>query len=388
MEQNKQGVNQGVNQTNSTGQRPAGFVPPRPPQGPPVGPPQQVKKPVVQPAGPAQPTLTEENKKEKKQPKEKKERKQLTKKQCIIIISSVLAVVIATIIILLLLNRETPVDVALKEGTVLEFIDDNNNYYIQASPQQPDVTYVYEIKIDDNTTVILKSNDNTLDITQLITNPQVYSARLYIEKNGKQSHKTEWFNYNNYLTLEAPVLSFDSEENTLEWQAVEHAKSYKIFYSQEDEVLAHIFTPTINEESIGRVEFDLSTLNLPLGTYVFRVVAMPDVANAFHKQSEASNSVTYKNLDKKTAPLSATYNLMTKEIQIDASNLTVLEEFTIIFESFNYTFTPAVKHDVYVIDISAITQNEIGSGQEIFVKVNSHNENILESDLIQVSFIN
>lgn len=305
-------------------------------------------------------------KKEKtKESKAKKEKKELTKeelaerkaliKKVSIIAAAVIVLGIGiffavTMIITGIKNNQ---QLVITQGQLVEVASFNNQYILQAPENDEATTYIFEIKQGDNTPIEIYSEENVLDVSTLFSVPSEFQLRYYIQKTSDKSKSmpSAWITYVSQNKLIAPILTYNQESNTLEYNYVENAGSYEFFYSGQAGVSSFIedYSPNPGDNGRGSVEIELA-----YGVYDITVVAHPQTGDVFHTASEASNAVIAYNYGQKTAPNGAVYNLSNQTITIDASNLTTLpEEFKIFVGEEEISFYPQTLEEEYVINLAS-----------------------------------
>lgn len=367
-------------------------VPPIP-QRPIPTPPKQVQPqpvPQKQVAEPATKPIEKEKKtkqKKQKQPKEVLgEKEQQTKKKQKFLMyvggSVVLAVIIITVLVILILNSFSGNQVlALDENARVDVYHFSNEYYIQATEDDEAVFYVFEIKKEGDESILIVQSSNVYNASYLLDERANFQIRYYIQKQDEKtrSEPSTWTNYVSQKQLQAPVIAFNEQDNTIDFSYIDYADFYRVYYWDKNQVQYFDYTPTPSQDDQGVAKVENT---LPYGIYDVTVVAMPEETNEFYLISESSNALVISNYGQAQAINGATYSLSGQLLTIDASNLTeIATAFEIHVDNKQLSFTPTEKQDTYIIDLAA-NQMSVTLGMQVYVICKGDGNYILDSNQI------
>ena len=96
------------------------------------------------------------------------------------------------------------------------------------------------------------------------------------QTSGSNSAYSDAVAFTAYKYLAAPTLEYNAQSKSLQWNIVDHADKYQVYFS-----------PTAQPITITENNLDLSTF--AGGEYNFSVVALSD--SAFYRQSPSSNAI-------------------------------------------------------------------------------------------------
>lgn len=277
------------------------------------------------------------------------EKAKINSKKLIILISTIFLIMVAVaglaIVFFINYNAFTP--------SVPKVIDDGKSIYISAELNDNYCGYRFKFT-NQAQDIIIDSDKNVLSTQNLIENGlelgNTYNISMcYLsKKSGNNSEFSKETNWTFYDYLSSPELSYNSEEKILEWNEIENADYYRVYF---------------NGGSNDYVETEEKFLNLETfdcGKRIFTVLAYSNID--YYKQSAASNEVEVSIVKylKNFSDISFDYDTKT----ITAESEEIYDKVIVIIGSKPYEIqlqTPPQKVGeiyVYTINVEIIYNNE------------------------------
>ena len=190
----------------------------------------------------------------------------------------VAAIILGGIITTFILNYNTSAPKQIK------IYDDGENIYITADMNDNYLQYRFKFVGEDEEEIIIDSDDNTLTVSELLLEGIVLGKSYdisvcYLSENvGNNSQYSKSITWTAYTYLSSPQISYDEENDCINWQGIENADYYIVYISGLDYIKT-------NETNI---ELQL----LAGGNRTFYVVAYSNID--YYKNSLPSNQLNIK----------------------------------------------------------------------------------------------
>lgn len=119
----------------------------------------------------------------------------------------------------------------------VSIIDDGKAVYVQAEMNDNYRLYSFKFVNSQDGEILIESENNTLTIEDLLENGieigKTYEVSVcYLAQNeGNNSQYSEPITWQVYTFLDAPIISYNADEELLSWQAVENAQYYLVYYN-------------------------------------------------------------------------------------------------------------------------------------------------------------
>lgn len=195
----------------------------------------------------------------------------------------------------------------------VSIVDDGKAVYVQAEMNDNYRLYSFKFVNSQDGEILIESENNTLTIEDLLENGieigKTYEVSVcYLAQNeGNNSQYSEPITWQVYTFLDAPIISYNADEELLSWQAVENAQYYLVYYNG--------LTDPIQTEN--------TYLNLQAivgGEREFYVQALSgEEGEASYKDSPFSNKLNITVVHKFLDFTSVSFDEETKEITITGS---------------------------------------------------------------------
>lgn len=198
----------------------------------------------------------------------------------------------------------------------VSIIDDGKAVYVQAEMNDNYRLYSFKFVNSQDGEIIIESENNTLTIEDLLENGieigKTYEVSVcYLAQNeGNNSQYSQPITWTVYTFLDAPIISYDAEEEFLSWQAVENAQYYLVYYNG--------LTEPIQTEN---TYLDLQTIVGGEREFYVQAISGEEVESdkKSYKDSPFSNKLNISVVHKFLDFTSVSFNEATKEITITGS---------------------------------------------------------------------
>ena len=271
---------------------------------------------------------------------------QISEKSKKILIACLLAavgiMVLAGMVFAFLLNYDAfspnPVDI----------FDDGMTVYLSADANENYRGYRFRF-MSSSDEIIVDSENNIITIDELekqgVELGKNYNVSVcYLgQTSGSNSAYSDTVAFTAYKYLAAPTLEYNAQSKSLQWNIVDHADKYQVYFS-----------PTAQPITITENNLDLSTF--AGGEYNFSVVALSD--SAFYRQSPSSNAiivpVIYSIKPFESASFDKEQMILTLQGSERLSKIKVqIGDFSFDCSTFDMAFDQAQNKYTYKIDLSA-----------------------------------
>lgn len=258
----------------------------------------------------------------------KKSRKKLSTLNLIIII--VLAVIIfagAVTGLVLYLNK---INTKLKTPDFL-VVTRQNSTLIYISEIENSTSYEIDITPTNANSFSFKSSETEIELNSYLN--QAGTFVIKVRALGKTQKATSDFSaeqtITNNVTLDAPYIFKDN--NVLSWNPIKNADKYRLYYKENSDT--GILNYVEVEQNDVLITFNLNNLNTyGVGLYPVCVEAVAK-SGSFYLNSNTSNTIEYKVVEKLQCPINAIFNKTENKI-----SFMVLKEKTLPTK-FNVVFT-------------------------------------------------
>lgn len=287
--------------------------------------------------------------------KQKVKNKEKSNRTLYIILATVVGLLIlcgAIIAFVLNYNQSAPDKVSI--------VDDGKAVYVQAEMNDNYRLYSFKFVNSQDGEILIESENNTLTIEDLLENGieigKTYEVSVcYLAQNeGNNSQYSQPITWTVYTFLDAPIISYDAEEEFLSWQAVENAQYYLVYYNG--------LTDPIQTEN---TYLDLQTIVGGEREFYVQAISGEEVESdkKSYKDSPFSNKLNISVVHKFLDFTSVSFNEATKEITITGSE--DLDSFYIYLNDTPYECIDFIKTEsdgiyTYLVDISILSSYNEG----------------------------
>lgn len=266
----------------------------------------------------------------------------------------------------------------------VSIIDDGKAVYVQAQMNDNYRLYSFKFTNAQDGEIIIESENNTLTIDDLLENGieigKTYEVSVcYLAQNeGNNSQYSQPITWTVYTFLDAPIISYDAEEEFLSWQAVENAQYYLVYYNG--------LTDPIQTEN---TYFDLQTIVGGEREFYVQAISGEEVESdkKSYKDSPFSNKLNISVVHKFLDFTSVSFNEATKEITITGSE--DLDSFYIYLNDTPYEcidFEKTYSDGVYTYKVNINILSSYNEGDTIGASPRTIDEyNIFEGQITYTS---
>ena len=311
--------------------------------------------------------------------KQKVKNKEKSNKTLYIILTAVVGLLIlcgAIIAFVLNYNQSAPDKVSI--------VDDGKAVYVQAQMNDNYRLYSFKFTNEQDGEIIIESENNTLTIDDLLENGieigKTYEVSVcYLAQNeGNNSQYSEPITWQVYTFLDAPIISYNADEELLAWQAVENAQYYLVYYNG--------LTDPIQTEN---TYLDLQTIVGGEREFYVQAISGEEVESdkKSYKDSPFSNKLNITVVHKFLDFTSVSFDEATKEITITGSE--DLDSFYIYLSDTPYEcidFEKTYSDGVYTYKVNINILSSYNEGDAIGASPRTIDEyNIFEGQITYTS---
>ena len=195
-----------------------------------------------------------------------------------------------------------------------QIVDDGENFYIIA--QANDVYKGYEFKLkslSDGKVIIIKDTSNKISTSDILKNggsegEYEASYRCLGKNSGNNSEYSKVTKFTLCVYLENPTFVYNEETKKIEWDEVEHADYYNIFYSGSEDFIT-VTGHSISIEQIPAGERTISILSYSNQPTIYKTsnVTKSQVVTIYHSLSNFTSATFNKSTKLITAKSKALY---------------------------------------------------------------------------------
>lgn len=266
----------------------------------------------------------------------------------------------------------------------VSIVDDGKAVYVQAQMNDNYRLYSFKFTNAQDGEIIIESENNTLTIEDLLENGieigKTYEVSVcYLAQNeGNNSQYSQPITWTVYTFLDAPIISYDAEEELLSWQAVENAQYYLVYYNG--------LTDPIQTEN---TYLDLQTVVGGEREFYVQAISGEEVESdkKSYKDSPFSNKLNISVVHKFLDFTSVSFNEATKEITITGSE--DLDSFYIYLNDTPYEcidFEKTYSDGVYTYKVNINILSSYSEGDSIGASPRTIDEyNIFEGQITYAS---
>lgn len=311
--------------------------------------------------------------------KQKVKNKEKSNRTLYIILATVVGLLIlcgAIIAFVLNYNQSAPDKVSI--------VDDGKAVYVQAEMNDNYRLYSFKFVNSQDGEILIESENNTLTIEDLLENGieigKTYEVSVcYLAQNeGNNSQYSQPITWTVYTFLDAPIISYDTEEELLSWQAVENAQYYLVYYNG--------LTDPIQTEN---TYLDLQTIVGGEREFYVQAISGEEVESdkKSYKDSPFSNKLNITVVHKFLDFTSVSFDEETKEITITGSE--DLDSFYIYLSDTPYEcidFEKTYSDGVYTYKVNINILSSYNEGDTIGASPRTIDEyNIFEGQITYTS---
>ncbi len=259
--------------------------------------------------------------------------------------------------------------------------------------QRQNNTLIYISEIENSTAyevVITPTNSNSFSFT---TTESVIELKSYLNQAGtfvikiralgKTDKAASDFSIEqtitNNKTLDTPYI-FKDDNNILSWNPVKNADKYRLYYKENSEtgVLNYI---EIDQNDV-LITFDLKNLNAyGVGVYPVCVEAIAQ-SESFYLNSNVSNSIEYRVVEKLQAPINVIFNKSSKKISFMVlKNKTLPSKFNVVFTLNDHTL-----QEFSLLSTEMEASEETYKLQQV-VKFTAYFDKLIDSDIVSATIV-
>lgn len=311
--------------------------------------------------------------------KQKVKNKEKSNRTLYIILATVVGLLIlcgAIIAFVLNYNQSAPDKVSI--------VDDGKAVYVQAEMNDNYRLYSFKFVNSQDGEILIESENNTLTIEDLLENGieigKTYEVSVcYLAQNeGNNSQYSQPITWTVYTFLDAPIISYDTEEELLSWQAVENAQYYLVYYNG--------LTDPIQTEN---TYLDLQTIVGGEREFYVQAISGEEVESdkKSYKDSPFSNKLNITVVHKFLDFTSVSFDEETKEITITGSE--DLDSFYIYLSDTPYEcidFEKTYSDGVYTYKVNINILSSYNEGDTIGASPRTIDEyNIFDGQIVYAS---
>lgn len=311
--------------------------------------------------------------------KQKVKNKEKSSRTLYIILATVVGLLIlcgAIIAFVLNYNQSAPDKVSI--------VDDGKAVYVQAEMNDNYRLYSFKFVNSQDGEILIESENNTLTIEDLLENGieigKTYEVSVcYLAQNeGNNSQYSEPITWQVYTFLDAPIISYNADEELLSWQAVENAQYYLVYYNG--------LTDPIQTEN---TYLDLQTIVGGEREFYVQAISGEEVESdkKSYKDSPFSNKLNISVVHKFLDFTSVSFNEATKEITITGSE--DLDSFYIYLNDTPYEcidFEKTYSDGVYTYKVNINILSSYNEGDTIGASPRTIDEyNIFDGQIVYAS---
>ena len=311
--------------------------------------------------------------------KQKVKNKEKSNRTLYIILATVVGLLIlcgAIIAFVLNYNQSAPDKVSI--------VDDGKAVYVQAEMNDNYRLYSLKFVYSQDGEILIESENNTLTIEDLLENGieigKTYEVSVcYLAQNeGNNSQYSQPITWTVYTFLDAPIISYDAEEEFLSWQAVENAQYQLVYYNG--------LTDPIQTEN---TYLDLQTIFGGERVFYVQAISGEEVESdkKSYKDSPFSNKLNISVVHKFLDFTSVSFDEETKEITITGSE--DLDSFYIYLNDTPYEcidFEKTYSDGVYTYKVNINILSSYSEGDSIGASPRTIDEyNIFEGQITYAS---